>query len=94
MNKTDLADNLIQKLPKDVASNASAKRIVNAIFDMIEDELCDKNSVSISNFGTFSVVDKAQRVGHNLRTKEQIIIPATKAVRFSASKNLKDKVKA
>ena len=49
-------------------------------------------SVQITGFGTFEVVERAAREGINPRTKETIQIPASKAPVFKAGKSLKDAV--
>ena len=48
--------------------------------------------VSIVGFGTFEVKERKARIGHNPTTRQEIQIPACKAVTFKASKNLKDRV--
>jgi DNA-binding protein HU-beta len=48
--------------------------------------------VTLVGFGTFAVSHRKARRGHNPYTAERIKIPATKAVRFSAGKQLKEAV--
>ena len=43
-------------------------------------------------FGKFEVRERAERKGRNPQTKEEIIIPATKAPVFKVGKNLKELV--
>ena len=47
----------------------------------------------LAGFGTFKVKDRAARPGRNPKTKEEIVIPASKAAVFTASKTLKDALK-
>ena len=49
--------------------------------------------VDIYGFGKFSLSERAARMGLNPATGEKIEIPASKAVKFKASKSLKDAVK-
>jgi DNA-binding protein HU-beta len=48
--------------------------------------------VTLVGFGTFAVSHRKSRRGHNPHTSEPIRIPATKAVRFTAGKQLKEAV--
>ena len=45
--------------------------------------------VSLIGFGTFAVTKRAARTGKNPRTGEALKIPATKAPKFRAGKQLK-----
>ena len=40
-------------------------------------------------FGSFEVRERAPRIGRNPRTKEEVTIPASKAVQFKSGKVLK-----
>ena len=50
------------------------------------------NNCGISGFGSFDVKAREERKGRNPKTKEEVIIPASKRVVFSAAQGLKDKV--
>lgn len=67
--------------------------IVNAIFDVIGDVLRSGDEVGIVGFGTFSVTDRAGRIGVNPQTKEKMQIAATRTPHFKAGKGLKELVK-
>lgn len=45
---------------------------------------------SDAGFGSFEVKERAERIGRNPRTKEEVKIPASKAPVFKAGKPLKD----
>ncbi|NMA18229.1 MAG: HU family DNA-binding protein, partial [Clostridiaceae bacterium] len=60
--------------------------------DTITEQLAEGNKVVLVGFGTFEVRDRAARKGRNPSTKEEIMIPASKAPAFKAGKNLKAKV--
>lgn len=73
-------------------SKAEAERIINASLDTIADTLKKGDSVQFVGFGTFEVRERQARTGINPKTKEQIKIPAKKAVAFKVGKKLKDSV--
>lgn len=84
---------LVEKLNEEGYSKTEGKKIVDFLFNQIQEELAKGNIVDIHGFGKFEVTERAERNGLNPLTKEKIIIPATKAVKFKASKNLKESVK-
>jgi DNA-binding protein HU-beta len=61
---------------------------------VVSHELSAGNQVALIGFGTFKVVDRAERLGRNVRTGEVITIPAKRVARFSVGKLLKDSVAA
>jgi len=69
-----------------------AEKAVNAIISVITDALANNDKVQLVGFGTFEVRERAERKGRNPQTREEIIIPASKAPVFKAGKALKDAV--
>lgn len=67
-----------------------AEKAVNATFAALSDSLADGEKIAISGFGTFEVKERAEHMGRNPRTKEEILIPASRTVAFKAGKALKD----
>lgn len=64
----------------------------NTIFETIKENIKD-DKISISEFGTFSVVATKARKGRNPQTGKEINIPASKKIKFSPSANFKELVK-
>ena len=84
---------LVSRVCSDTGLNGTqATKAVYALFDNIEKSLQAGNTVSIHGFGKFEPVTRAARPGRNPRTGETVTIPATKAVKFSVAKQLKDAV--
>ena len=53
----------------------------------------EKNDdVQLIGFGTFTVVDRAERKSINPATKQEMIVPASKSPKFKAGKALKELV--
>ena len=90
MNKTELVAAVAAKA---ALSKKDADAAVAAVVDAITGALADGEKVSLVGFGTFEVKERAARSGLNPRTKEKIVIPASKAPAFKAGKALKDAVK-
>ena len=76
------------------ATKKDIEIVVNEVFDTIKNTLASGEKVAIAGFGSFEVVERAAREGKNPRTQEKLIIPASKAPKFKASKNFKDAVNA
>ena len=89
MNKAELTDVIANSvdLPK-----AAAGRALDAVIDSITNALKRGDSVSLVGFGTFTVKDRAARVGRNPQTGAEIRIPAARVPGFKAGKALKDAV--
>lgn len=73
-------------------SKATAAQAVEAVLGGIQETLQNGGSVTLVGFGTFSVSQRAERVGRNPQTNKKITIPASKIPKFKAGKALKDAV--
>ena len=75
-------------------SKKETEDIFNAFIDTIVDTVNNGEKVQIVGFGTFEVAERAERVGRNPQTGENMTISASKAPKFKAGKALKDAVNA
>jgi len=64
--------------------------VYDTIFELVGEELARGENVSIPNFGTFSVSERAARQGRNPQTGEMMNIPPSKVVRFKNARKLRD----
>jgi len=87
MNTSDLIDSVAGITG---SSKADAKKNVDAVISALTTSLAAGNEVSLNGFGKFKVNDRPEREGRNPATGAAITIAASKAVKFSASKTLKD----
>jgi nucleoid DNA-binding protein len=90
MTKNQLVEKVAKKasLTKRASSDA-----VNAVFDLIRDNLVRGEKTIITGFGTFLVRSRAPRRGRNPQTGETIQIPGKKLPSFAAGKTIKRQVK-
>lgn len=89
MNKTELVDQIAKNAD---LSKKEAKDALEATLSAITGSLTKGDSVTLIGFGTFSVKNRAERSGVNPQTKEKMIIPAKKVVKFNPGANLKSAV--
>ena len=89
MTKTDL---LKQVRGKAEVTQATAEKVVNAVFATIKEVLEQGESFALVGFGTLKVAQRAARTGRNPRTGQVLAIPAKKVVRFLPGKALRDKL--
>ncbi|MGM9799977.1 MAG: HU family DNA-binding protein [Muribaculaceae bacterium] len=90
MNKSELVSAIAEGAQ---LSKAQAKAALDAAIEAVAAALAKDDKVTLVGFGTFSVAKKEERQGINPRTKQAIVIPARKAVKFKAGSELNDKVK-
>ena len=91
MNKTELIAAMAEKAE---ISKKDAEKALTAFTNVVADALVDNDKVAITGFGTFEVVERAERQGRNPATGETITIAASKSPKFKTGKALKDAVKA
>jgi len=91
MAKTDI----IAKIQANaaLATKAEAGKVLDAVLGAIQESLAGGEALTLTGFGTFKVSERAARTGRDPRTGNPIDIPASKAVRFTPGKTLKDAVK-
>ena len=70
-------------------SKKITENLIEEFFSLIVDNLRKEKIVKISNFGTFSLRSKNQRMGRNPKTKEKKIISKRNVVLFKPSKDFR-----
>ena len=73
-----------------LATLAQAETAYESLFSILGAALKKGDTVSISGFGSFKVVQRKARKGRNPRTGKEMQIPASKAVKFTVGKALKE----
>ena len=91
MNKTELIEIVAKEAN---LKKKDAEAAVSAVLYAIEKALIDGDKVQLIGFGTFEVKGRSAKSGRNPATGETIQIAASKQIKFSAGKTLKDKVNA
>ncbi len=75
-------------------SRNESSALVESVLGHMSDALATGETVKISSFGTFSVRDKAARVGRNPKTGEEVPILPRRVMTFRPSHLMKDRVAA
>lgn len=92
MNKVELADAVAAKTGM---NKADAEKAINAMVEVITEQLKSGGEVNLTGFGAFSVSTRAPRTGVNPQNPTQKIqIGATKVPKFKAGKGLKEAVRS
>ena len=87
MNKADVVDQVAGKAG---VARQQAEGVLDAFFETVRSAAKSGDRVGWPGFGSFSTTQRKARTGRNPRTGEAVKIPATKAVKFSASSTLKE----
>jgi len=93
MTKSEFIKQLNETLPEDF--NISQKNLVeifNATFDTLIDVLEKEEKFTIPGFGTFKIKERKEREGFNPKTREKMIIKASKSVGFKLAPKLKERL--
>ena len=89
MNKSDLVDSLAKAAN---ISKVAAERGLNTMLTSMTSAIQEGERVTLVGFGSFSLVERAPRVGRNPKTGEPVHIPPRLAVKFRPGKELAEKL--
>ena len=89
LTKAELTQILFEKVG---LNKREANDIVDAFFEEIRTKLVRNESVKLSGFGNFELLDKKQRPGRNPKTGEECQVSARRVVTFYPSQKLKEMV--
>ena len=87
MNKAELIAAMADKAD---LSKKDVEAALKAFVDVVTEELKKGERGQLVGFGTFEVSERAERVGRNPQSGEEMLIPASKIPKFKAGKALKD----
>lgn len=71
-------------------SKAAAERVLDSFTLLVTDTLKAGEEVKLSGIGTLKVADRPARTGRNPATGAELEIPASKVVKLSVTKDLKE----
>ena len=86
MTKTELIDAVSKRA---ACSKADAERTLAAFFDLVVASTQEGEKVAWPGFGSFSTTDRKARTGRNPKTGATVPVPASTAMKFTASSSLK-----
>lgn len=88
-----IKDDIITKICRKTNYNHTmVSTTVDALLDIVTDNLANGNSIQFAGFGTFVPKKCAERTGRNPHTNEEVKIPARIVPSFRAGKHLKEAV--
>ena len=84
---------LIEAINQEVGvPKRDSEKMIVSILNRIDDVLSKGESVKISSFGSFSIRHKAERIGRNPKTGEEVPVSARYVVAFRPSAALKSRI--
>ena len=86
MVKSELVTKLANQYPNILRKDI--EKIISIIFTEISEALRRGENIEIRGFGTYKVVRRKARQGHNPKNLEIIQIPTKKAIKWKMSKTL------
>jgi DNA-binding protein HU-beta len=89
MNKAEI----VARIARDAGlTKSDALKAVDALIDNVTRALKKGDKVTLVGFGTFAISRRKARTGRNPQTGAPLKIPARRAPRFAAGKELKEAV--
>ena len=89
MNKQELVAAMSAKAG---ITKADAEKALAAFVETTSETLAKKESIQLIGFGTFSVSERAARVGRNPQTGKELQIAAKTVAKFKPGKSLNESV--
>ncbi|MCX5874970.1 MAG: HU family DNA-binding protein [Deltaproteobacteria bacterium] len=89
MNKSEFVSKIAEASD---LTKVAAEKTLNSVLDVISTALANEESVNLIGFGSFSVTQRAARIGRNPQTGKEMKIAEKKVVKFKVGKKLKDSV--
>lgn len=89
LTRADLSEAIYEEVG---LSRHESSELVEQVINHMSMALVEEGNLKISSFGSFAVRQKAERIGRNPKTGEEVPITPRKVVVFKASQVLKDKV--
>ena len=89
LTRMDLSEAVFREVG--LSRNESAQ-LVEAVIQYMSDALVEGEQVKISSFGTFGVRAKAERLGRNPKTGEEVPISPRRVLSFRPSHLMKERV--
>ena len=90
MNKTELIAAMAENSG---LTKKDCEAALTAFTCAVETAMKGGDKVQLVGFGTFEAKERPARVGRNPRTGEECLIPASRVVKFTPGKALKEAVK-
>ena len=91
LTRMDLSEAVFREVG--LSRNESAD-LVERVLTLVSDALVSGEQVKISSFGTFSVREKAARVGRNPKTGQEVPISPRRVLTFRPSHLMRDRIAA
>jgi len=89
MNKNDLIKSIAQSAN---ISKVAAERGLNGMLQTMSNAMEGGERVTLVGFGSFSIVERAPRLGRNPRTGEEVRTPSRRGVKFRPGKELVQRI--
>lgn len=87
-----IRNDIAQELQNDVGSFIEARRFTDVFFDVLGEEITQKDEFKIHGFGVFRCIQKKSRIGRNPKTLEEAEIKPRRVVSFIAGGTVKSKI--
>ena len=92
MTRRELVEALAERMGQ--LTQREADMTVKALLEAMSDSLSQGKRIEIRGFGSFTVNQRAPRLGRNPRSGESVAIPPKRVIHFKPGKGLREAVDA
>lgn len=89
MNKQELISKIVEETE---LTKKDVELVLKSFASQVIESMYEGEDVVLPGFGTFTVSERAERMGRNPSTGESITIPAAKLPKLKFSKSVKDSI--
>lgn len=89
ITRNDLANRLRERFG---FTTADAYKLVDVVFDEIQESLINGEEVKFAGFGSFKILSKPERMGRNPKTGESAVISARRVATFRPCTEFRERV--
>jgi DNA-binding protein HU-beta len=89
MTKHELADMMSARIN---LSKSDCLMAIDGFIEVMNEALNNKNDIFLRGFGTFSIVNRKEKLGRLIKEGKSVVIPAYAAVKFKPCDKLKKNI--
>ncbi len=67
--------------------------VIESFMEAVKSNMANGENVYLRGFGTFEIIERAEKIGRNIKKGTAVVVPAHKIPKFKPAKEFKDSIK-